>query len=70
MIIDKYIPKTLLLLIIIYFSQNILYAGGGSLIAQASLFTILAISGFYWIKTLIAKTKKPFFIKHGQHCYF
>ncbi len=63
MIIDKYIPKILLLLIIIYFSQDILYTGGGSLIAQAILFAILAISGFYWIKTLIAKTKKPLFYK-------
>ena len=61
--IEKYIPNTLLILIMIYFSQDILYEGGGSIIAQISLFTILIVSGIYWIRTLLQTTKKPLFYK-------
>lgn len=60
---EKFIPNILLLLIVIYFSQDVLYTGGGSIIAQLSLFVILGVSGIYLIKTLLLKTKKPDFYK-------
>ncbi len=58
---EKVISNTLLVLIVIYFSQDILYTGRGSLIAQISLLTIFILSGFYWIKTLTTETKKLFY---------
>lgn len=61
--IERYIPNILLFLIVIYFSQDVLYTGGGSIIAQLSLFTILSVSGIYLIKTLLLKTEKPIFYK-------
>ena len=60
--VEKYIPNFLLLIIVIYFAQDALYAGG-SLISQIALLFILIISGFYWIKTLIQKKNKPAFYK-------
>lgn len=47
MIKDIQIKYILIGLIIIYFSQDILYTGGGSVIAQISLFAVLSISGIY-----------------------
>lgn len=60
--IDKYIVIILFLLIVIYFSQDVLYSGGGSPIAQVSLFLVFSISGFYWIKIMkLRKGKSLFF---------
>lgn len=63
MIKDIQIKYILIGLIIIYFSQDILYTGGGSVIARMSLFAVLSISGIYWLKSMFTKTKKPLFYK-------
>lgn len=58
----KHIPTIFLFLIILYFSQNVLYVGGGSLIAQSSLFLIILLSSIYTLH-VIADGKNSTFVK-------
>lgn len=60
--IEKYIQFILLLLILIYFSQEIIFAQGG-IISQLVLLIILSISLIYFAKTLISKERKLLFYK-------
>lgn len=59
---EKNILFILFSLIIIYFAQGVFYATG-SLISQGCLFVFLAISGIYFIKTILIRREKNLFFK-------
>lgn len=60
--LHKYIRILLFVLIIVYFAQGSLYEEG-SLLSQATLFSILGLSGIYFIKTLDKPIYKNLFYK-------
>lgn len=58
----RYIRDFLFLLFVIYFAQGSLYTQG-SILSQSALALILAISAFYFVKTLLLGNKKSPFYK-------